>query len=213
MIEQKYSITRTRATWKPRIKESDLPFLRCNKCGRIYLGVTGSEPALYSGTGRTLVAEPPYTRDMQETPSCCDSSMERVACVEMDALPPAITLDYRIMGGFNSNAVQCSWDIKDDRYTVVWAALKTFTGSQIKYVLPKKRSPLMFALADEDAYVYCDESPCFECTFMCKRGFVLYVGLQDHEVQPAKDGSPAPLTSMIARMPLTRMSPYWESRS
>ena len=38
--------------------------------------------------------------------------------------------------------------------------------------MPKKRSPLVFALADEDAYAYCDEDPCLECIFMCKRGFV-----------------------------------------
>ncbi|MGN0959399.1 MAG: hypothetical protein ACI4OC_01490, partial [Coriobacteriales bacterium] len=36
------------------------------------------------------------------------------------------------------------------------------------------RSPLIFALADEDAYVYCDKAQCQECIFMCKRGFAFY---------------------------------------
>ena len=89
---------------------------------------------------------------------------------ELDALPEGIEFDYRILGGFNSNAVECSWRISDDRFRIQWIALKTFTGSQLKYVLPKKRSPLLFALADEDAYVYCDKDVCLECTFMCKRG-------------------------------------------
>lgn len=218
MSERTYSITRTRATWKPRVTDDDLPFYRCSSCGRVYQGVTGRRPAVFTGTGRTLVAEPPYARDMQEAPACCGQAMERIGFVELDEMPEGVRLDYRILGGYNSNAVECSWSITDERYSVVWAALKTFTGTQMKYVLPKKRSPLLFAMADEDAYVYCDESPCLECTFMCKRGFVLYVGIADaeqgahawtaHDEQEAD----APLTSFIARMPLTRMSPYWESR-
>ena len=58
--------------------------------------------------------------------------------------------------------MECSWRISDDRFRIQWIALKTFTGSQLKYVLPKKRSPLLFALADEDAYVYCDKDVCLE---------------------------------------------------
>ncbi len=207
MTERKYSITRTRATWKPRVTDSDLPFFRCSACGRVYQGIAGCEPAVMTGTGRTLVAEPPYARDMQETPSCCGQPMERLEFVELESLPEGLELDYRILGGYNSNAVECSWRIMDDRYSLAWVALKTFTGTQMKYVLPKKRSPLLFALADEDAYVYCDESPCLECTFMCKRGFVLYAGVRD-----AAQGDNAPLTSFVARIPLTRMNPYYEKK-
>ena len=36
MIEQKYSVTRTRATWKPRIADDDLPFYRCPECGGVF---------------------------------------------------------------------------------------------------------------------------------------------------------------------------------
>ncbi|MFR1640014.1 MAG: hypothetical protein ACLSVD_13165 [Eggerthellaceae bacterium] len=110
--------------------------------------------------------------------------------------------------------MECSWRISDDRFRIQWIALKTFTGSQLKYVLPKKRSPLLFALADEDAYVYCDKDVCLECTFMCKRGFVFYVGVEDMQdgTHRTSDQNGAPLTSLIVRLPLTRMSPYWESR-
>ncbi len=210
MIEQTYSITRTRATWKPRIAEVDLPFFVCAYCGRVHLGVTGHEPAVYSGTGRTLIAAPPYARDLQQAPPCCGATMQRMPYVELEKLPESIKLDYRILGGFNNNAVECSWSIADDRFAPIWVALKTFTGSQMKYVLPKKRSPILFALADEDAYVYCDEQQCLECTFMCKRGFVAYVGIQDRST--AESENHIPLTTFIARLPLTRMSPYWESR-
>ncbi len=218
MIDQKYSITRTRATWKPRVAETDLPFFRCPSCGRVYQGITGTLPTRCTGTGRTLVAELPYARDLQKAAFCCEEGMKRLEFAELDEVPDSIALDYRILGGYNSNSVECSWSISDERYSLVWVMLKTFTGTQMKYVLPKKRSPLLFALADEDAYVYCDESPCLECTFMCKRGFVLYAGIADAAtaVDPPDSTNEAhesaPLTSFVIRMPLTRMSPYWESR-
>lgn len=218
MIDRKYSVTRTRATWKPRVIESDLPFFQCSTCGNTYQGITGRLPGIYTGTGRTLVAEPPYTRDMHTAPSCCGNGMRPMNPIDINRLPNDIELDYRILGGYNNNVVECSWRITSDRYDIAWAALKTFTGTQMKYVLPGKRPPLLFALADEDAYVYCDESPCLECTFMCKRGFVLYVGITDLRTSRANPLSQTqnedrfPLTSFIASMPMTRMSPYWESR-
>lgn len=52
MIEQKYSVTRTRATWKPRIADDDLPFYRCPECGRVLQGIAGSLP----GSFRTACA-------------------------------------------------------------------------------------------------------------------------------------------------------------
>lgn len=218
MIEQKYSITRTRATWKPRVTESDLPFYRCADCGAVYQGISQCDRTVLTGTGRTLVAELPYSRSMQQATSCCcGATMERMPFVELEDLPEGMELDYRLLGGFNSNAVECSWRFSDEGFALAWVALKTFTGSQLKYVLPKKRSPLLFALADEDAYVYCDESPCLECTFMCKRGFVLYAGVEDRHNSTQKDGcaesDESPLTSFVVKFPLTRMSPYWESRS
>lgn len=38
----------------------------------------------------------------------------------------------------------------------------------------KKWPPIVFALADEDAFAYCDKNPCVECTFRCKRGMEIY---------------------------------------
>ena len=49
MIEQKYSVTRTRATWKPRIADDDLPFYRCPECGRVLQGIAGSLPGIVFG--------------------------------------------------------------------------------------------------------------------------------------------------------------------
>ena len=40
--------------------------------------------------------------------------------------------------------------------------------------MPKKFPPLVFALAAEDAFAYCNKIPCEECAFRCKSGFELY---------------------------------------
>lgn len=171
MSDRTYSATRTKATWKPRVIDVDPPLFRCAACGAVFLGVAGNRPASFSGTGRTLVGEPPYAH-LDAASSCCGRPMERLRAVDAEELPPGIELDYAIVGGYNNNAVKLSWRIEREGCSLSWAALKTFTGVQLSYVMPKKRSPLVFALADEDAYAYCDEDPCLECIFMCKRGFV-----------------------------------------
>ena len=56
MIEQKYSVTRTRATWKPRIADDDLPFYRCPECGRVLQGIAGSLPGSFSDGLRNPMA-------------------------------------------------------------------------------------------------------------------------------------------------------------
>ena len=60
MIEQQYSITRTRATWKPRVAANDLPFVK-DSAGNVLVALNGDAEASYTGTGRTLVGQPPYT--------------------------------------------------------------------------------------------------------------------------------------------------------
>jgi hypothetical protein len=77
-----------------------------------------------------------------------------------------------------------------------WIYLKTFTGGYLKYVMEGKHSPMVFALADTDAFCYCDEDPCLECVFRCKRGFIIYV--YDRQ------------TGLVA-VPLDKMNAQWQS--
>ncbi len=186
MVE--FSVTRTHATWKPRITEEDVPLFVCSECGSIYAGITGPQSATYSGSGRSLVAEPPFLG--MAAPSCCGKSMEEVAYIDSDDLPKGVEIDYRFEGGFNNNCLKVFWDIDDDERSLEWVLLKTFTGTQLKYALPGKRSPLLFAFADEDAFCYCDKNPCVECTFRCKKGMVAYAAIRNLGV---------------VRMPLERM--------
>lgn len=221
MTSKTFSVTRTKATWKPRVTATDLPFFRCG--ADTLLGVGGCVAPFFSDPGRNPVAELPYahlsahgaaqTSNVNSAKTQADDSSGTLASepdahavnmsecalplVELDELDDAITFDYAVIGGYNNNAVRISWSIRNDDYALTWVALKTFTGFQLKYVLPKKRSPLIFALADEDAYVYCDKDPCLECIFMCKRGFVAYACVEGLG---------------IVRLPLERASAHWESR-
>ena len=84
-------------------------------------------------------------------------------------------MNYQIVGGVNMNAIKVSWFTKRADLKPRWVTIKTFTGSQTKYIMPDKFSPLIFALADEDAFTYCHDNPCHECVFRCKSGFEIYM--------------------------------------
>ena len=143
MIEQKYTITRTRATWKPRVTDADMPFFT-DKDGNTLVALSGDADAVYTGTGRTLVGEPPYAH----LNDAVESNNDPIGFIEVEDLPEGIELDYQISGGFNNNAVYFKWKIADKtKYQITWVALKTFMGMQLKYVMPKKFPPLLFALA------------------------------------------------------------------
>ena len=106
-------------------------------------------------------------------------------------------LSYQITGGYNDNAVKVSWKTKKQECVPQWIYLKTFTGGYLKYVMKEKRSPMVFALADTDAFCYCDEDPCLECVFRCKRGFAVYAYSEG---------------TGLLEMPLDRMTAHWQTR-
>ena len=173
-VNREFSATRTHATWKPRVTEDAVPFYRCPTCGNIHMGLSDGNPATTIPDGRAPIFELPYRN--VGAPACCGAEMERIPLVSLEDLPEEVQLDFVFKGGFNANCVKIKWFIKFGAdYAVEWAAVKTFTGVQIKYVTPKKYSPLTFAFADEDAFVYCDTDPCEECRFRCKLGMESYV--------------------------------------
>lgn len=174
-MDRQFSVTRTKATWKPRVNEEGLAIFTCDECGDTFLGIGDRDLGEHVEPGRNKKNILPYTR-LDATPVCsrCNQMMSRPQMVDFEELPDDLSCDYQIVGGYNNNAVKFSWKIKRDDVLLIWVMLKTFTGSQVKYVMPGKRSPIIFALADEDAYAYCDQDPCQECIFRCKRGFEIY---------------------------------------
>lgn len=178
MIRQEFSITRTRATFKPRVNGEDLPFFR-DGAGNLLLGTTGDADAFFSGSQSTASAQLPYAALNEGGADGRQAGVEAVALVDAGEVSDRFKLDYRIDGGFNNNCVVVTWEAEDGVSNPVWVCLKTFTGMQLKYALPGKRKRMVFALADEDAFAYCDKAPCIECGFRCKSGFVLYAYVRE----------------------------------
>ncbi|MEI3324217.1 MAG: hypothetical protein V8R44_02700 [Eggerthellaceae bacterium] len=111
--------------------------------------------------------------------SCCGKPMERIELVDAADVEDRFKLTYQILGGMNNNCINVNWRSIDSTCKPRWFGLKTFTGMQHKYVTPKKWPPVVFALADEDAFAYCDKNPCVQCTFRCKREFEIYAYVEN----------------------------------
>ena len=176
MIKQAFGPRRCRATRKPSVQCPEVVFYRCKSCGMIHQRIG-------RGQSEALV-------------TCCGERMEVLTPVPVTEIRPGGDITYQIVGGYNENAVKVSWKFIDPGQELEWLYLKTYTGGYMKYIIPGKRPPVVFALADEDAFCYCDEDPCLECTFWCKRGFIIY-------------GSVKGLGLFEA--PLDKASAYWQS--
>ncbi len=155
MSQQEFSPRRSRAARKPWPECPDITIYRCQKCSQTLLGL-GKESLL-------------------RVPDHCDTPMVHLEAIQADKLPAGLHIDYKIVGGFNSSAVQVFWESSAQKIQPEWILLKTFTGSYLKYRSENKFPPMVFPLADEDAYVYCDRDICEECLFRCKRGFIIYL--------------------------------------
>lgn len=178
MIEQKYGARRCRDTRKPLASQCpEVAFYRCPECGAVF-PVTG---------GRTWE---------EKEIVCCGKKAEHLEPMEAKTAEEQVTLTYQITGGYNDNAVKVFWKAEKKECSPEWIYLKTFSGGYLKYVTDTRRSSIVFALADTDAFAYCDEDPCLECVFRCKRGFVIYVY--------------AGIWGLV-EIPLDKMTAHWQS--
>lgn len=178
MIEQKFGPRRCRDSRKPLAGQCpDVAFYRCSRCGALFLAAGGQ------------------TLEEKEI-ICCQEKAENLIAVQGNDRPEELTVTYEITGGYNDNAVRVFWKAFAKEYNPEWIYLKTFTGGYLKYIQESKRSPMVFALADTDAFAYCDEDPCLECVFRCKRGFVIYVYSKQ---------------SGLMEIPIDKMTAKWQS--
>lgn len=179
MPKQTFSARRCRDGRKPLWQTTpDVTFYQCEKCGALYPITTYGDEA-----GKQIEI------------SCCGEKLQPLIPQDYDeekGLPGDVKLSYRIVGGFNDNAIRVEW--KPFKWKPKWIYLKTFVGGYLKYVKEGKKSPLVFALADTDAFCYCDRNPCVECTYRCKRGFILYYYGEDIG---------------LVQIPIDKMDPYW----
>lgn len=171
MKEHKFSPLRSKSSRKPWPQCPDVLVYQCTHCGKLYQLLDYHVPEV--------------------EPRCCNETMH-VLC-PLDCKEINIHVEYQIVGGYNENAVQVFWDSEE---IPEWVLLKTFTGGYMKYVSPQKIPPIVFPLADEDAYVYCDEDPCLKCVFRCKKGFLIYVFFKNKG---------------LVEVPLDQMSAHYKS--
>lgn len=148
-----YSAFRSTVTFKPRPACPPVDIYACLRCGRQYQAIGTDEHA---------------------APVCCNEPTTQLVPRLESEFPEGYGIVYSIEGGLNYDAVKVSWRCPEG-ITPAWVLLKTYTGTYLRYLTPKKRPPFVFALADEDAYVYCDKHVCERCTFRCKLGFAVYV--------------------------------------
>lgn len=166
--------TRTHASWKPRVVDTPLTFLHCKQCGRVFLQEDSGTPIENPGKGRDRISILPFVPP-EHPVTCCGEPMEVLPIREWDDVKDYIEFEHETRGGVNSNCIVVHWEVEQEGYEPRWICMKTFTGHQTKYITPDKRSPITFALADEDAFTYCHKNPCPECVFRCKSGFEIYV--------------------------------------
>jgi len=178
MTQQTFGPRRCRDTRKPPANQCpEVSFYRCETCGGLFPAIAVPPP------GETEIL-------------CCGSKAVHLVPESPDLVNDKIHLSYRITGGYNDNAVEVFWEALKPEYMPEWMYLKTFTGGYLKYLPKTKRPPLVFSLADTDAFAYCDEDPCLECVFRCKRGFVIYSYSRE--------------TGLTA-IPLDKMTAQWQS--
>lgn len=167
----KIKINATAAQRSMRHKNSSKPsfakpaplFYQCECCQRLLIDVTASDKA--------------------QSPDCCGYPMIQLLAQAPDA---AHHLTLTVRGGFENNSLSVSVGQPAHPMThqhhIVWVYLYTFQGGQLKFMTPGEESTVMFALADKDAYVYCDRAVCkgHDCKFNCKRDFCVWVYCNQH---------------------------------
>lgn len=164
---------RAKETTRPDVICPETLFMKCGVCGRI-IQIFGGDPD---------------DRFM----TCCAEFMQPLEPISPESLP-GFNPDYTITGGYDDNCIKVEWNTLPEKIYVKWVYLKTYTGFQMKYIPSEKINNTIFALAGTDAYVYCDEDPCLECTFLCKRGFeILFILSND----------------ILAKLPMNRMKASW----
>jgi len=156
---------------RPCYRSAEPRFYRCERCG--FLAVT-------------FQAENPLHSRL----CCCGGQInELVAAPETGALRHEI--EYVIFGGYEHNAIRITVDNNlhpmTKEHQIQWIYLYTFEGGQLKFLSPGQMPVATFAMADQDAYVYCGRDICRmgrePCQFQCKRGHIIYVFCSLHGLQ------------------------------
>lgn len=158
---EQYS-TRCIISHRPPYRSGEPQFYRCCACGSVLVRLPRRE-------GQRLPA-----------PSvvCCENPLAPLSAGEDPAVLEAHAMDYVVFGGYEHNAVQIRVASAAHPMTaehhIEWIYFYTYQGGQLKYLPLFGSAKATFALAEEDAYAYCDRPVCNMgrgvCQYRCKRG-------------------------------------------
>lgn len=167
MPQPPFSPLRCKLPRKPWIKHAVLHFWHCKNCARLLHEYLSEDHSAV-----TCTAPSP-------APECCGHPMQLLQPQPVQGATNLLNLDYEIVGGFNNNAIRVRWNTATDT-PPLWIALQTYTGVYLKHISPTKLPPVVFPLADEDAYAYCDKDVCEQCLYCCKKGCTIYAYTGEH---------------------------------
>ena len=133
-----------------------------------------SDVAIYTNESKT-----DFIWDMSEAPSQTLSkngeTYTRLAVKQ--ASESSYQIDYARRGAKNHGVVTVKvlnqeGEVAND---VLWIVLRGYTGNQIRTFYEGRKAETVFALAEEDAFMFCTADPCLECNFACLVGIEIYV--------------------------------------
>lgn len=136
-------------------------------------------------------------RMMENTNShleCCGRPMEELQVNMAEELLQEHSPVMTTSGGFAANIITVKVGrgshSMTEEHQIKWIYLHTFQGGQLKFLKPGQAPEAVFALTEDDAYVYCDRAICkmgwAHCMFNCKRGFTAYAYCNIHGLSKYK---------------------------
>ena len=152
---------------RPPYRTEEPAFYRCSVCGgvRVLFFPAGAHPEAEKEAGR-----------------CCGRPLTLLLPQQEPGPNTMHAMKYVIFGGSSHNAIRVEIGAgrhpMTEEHRVEWIFLHTFQGGQMKYLPLRGESAALFAMANEDAFVFCDRDVCRmgweHCLFQCKRGHTAY---------------------------------------
>lgn len=158
------NITRIKNSTKPTFLEAEPIFYQCPNCRNLFF-----QEKKKSDHARLY---------------CCSEILVPLEVNTDELLVKEHMPLMEVSGGFSSNTATITVG-KDahpmtENHHIEWIYLYTFRGGQFKYLQANQPPRAVFALAEEDSYVYCDREVCQVCKFNCKRGFAVFAYCNQH---------------------------------
>jgi len=153
---------------QPKFKSVEPNFFSCPRCGNLFIKQRAGDKKF------SLV--------------CCGQSLSELLPSETESFKAKHLPVITISGGFSANAATVKVGEKlhptTQKHHIEWIYLHTFQGGQLKFLKAGEEPVVIFSLAGEDAYVYCDRPVCKvgvgHCMFNCKHGFTAYAFCKQH---------------------------------